>query len=84
MCLGSSLVEQQHCKLEKGVDWASFRECLAKKHSRGHAKGVFNYAMKYVDCLLNEDFSELCGLSVEKRRNILTVLSNLSKFLGKT
>ena len=81
-----SLVEQRFRKptekSKKGLDWDSFREYLTKKHSRVHANDVFNYSMKYCSCLLREDFSELCGLSVSKRRHVLIALSNLSKFLG--
>jgi len=79
-------VERQPRKLsfeEKSVNWASFREYLLKRHSKGHVKNVMNYCLKYGNCLLTEDFSLLSGVSVEKRRNILTALSNLSKFLGK-
>jgi hypothetical protein len=77
-----SLVEQRFRKPSEHVDWHSFNEYLLKRHSQNHAKDVMNYAMKYRNCLLEEDFSKLCGFSVSKRRHVLIALSNLSKFLG--
>jgi len=64
------------------VDWASFTVFLENKCSEAYAKDLVRYARMFADCLFNEDFSRLQGLSESKRNHVMCALSNLAKFLG--
>ena len=64
------------------LDWSKFRVWLKNRFSSGYARDIYNYARRYYGVLLYGEAGELLSLSGDKRRMVMSSLSNLSKFLG--
>jgi len=64
------------------VDWVGFGGWLLNGHRRNVAADRMSYAKRYVHCLLSRNFSELQGLTEDKRCHVLRALSCLAKFAG--
>ncbi|MGD8543646.1 MAG: integrase [Candidatus Bathyarchaeota archaeon] len=56
---------------------------MARSCSTGYARDKVRYAKQFVNCLFEEDFSQLQKLSESKRNHVMCALSSLAKFLGK-
>jgi hypothetical protein len=64
-------------------DWNSYRLWLESKKYRGsHAITVYNYSMKFSECLFKRDLSRVRDLPDTLRPNVLKALSHLAKFTG--
>ena len=64
------------------LDWSKFKVWLKNRFSSSYARDVYSYARKYYAVLLHNEVSELLSLNGNKRRMVMSSLSNLSKFLG--
>jgi hypothetical protein len=64
------------------VNWPAFREYLDKTYRHGTASERYNYASRYGHCLLEQNLSDLQGLSDDKRNHAMKALSALARFLG--
>ena len=68
---------------KKNVDWIAFQKSLDAKNYRGfYGTELFNYAMKYSECLFKGDLSSIKQLSGPKTVKVLKGLSSLAKFIG--
>jgi hypothetical protein len=66
------------------ADWNRFRVWLESKHyAPRHLTSLFNYAVKYSDCLFKNDLTKLQGKPKSFQKNVMTALSSLAKFTGK-
>ncbi len=71
------------CKQFSEQMWTDFRIWLHNTHEAGGAKELFTYAKRYCIVLQKpSEASKLLLLSKHMRRNVMSSLSNLSKFLG--
>lgn len=63
--------------------WNRFRTHLTEKNYRGgYDSTLYNYALKYSDCLVKRDLSRIRGLTASMKPNVLKALSSLAKFSG--
>jgi intergrase/recombinase len=63
------------------VDWPGFKEWCYSRYAKGWSAAVFRYAREYHE-LLSGDLSKLETLSKAKRKNVLSSLTALAKYLG--
>jgi hypothetical protein len=64
------------------VDWVAFRWFVEADHRPRVASQLCSNAEKYASCLFKRDFSQVQALDVSVRKNVMSGLSALSKFLG--
>jgi hypothetical protein len=62
--------------------WLNFREYLQTQNTRSTVNDRINYARRYYSMLLDDDLSEILGLSSDKRTHVMKALTSLSKFCG--
>ena len=67
----------------KEVDWKDFERYLEGKYQNERTRRErFNYARKFADVLLEDNYRRLFQFSEDKRSHILRGLSALAKYLG--
>lgn len=67
---------------QTSVDWDLFRDFIAKNHTPRATSQIVANAQRFKDCLLTRDFGQIRDLGLGVRRNALSALSGLAKFLG--
>jgi intergrase/recombinase len=63
------------------VDWSKYREYLSKLYGKEYTSILYNYALRFNDCLDNP--SKISSLPISIKSNVLKAMIALSKYLGK-
>ena len=81
--VGSPGFEPGSREPKASLNWDDFKVWLQSEHAKSTVFGLLRYARKYSYVLYDPTkMVDLQGLSRDKRRNVMSALANLSRFIG--